>query len=91
MLLWPLAYTLRYLGYTVLKPCLVHGVHGFHDSGSRMKLEAELKCVLFEQEQIVAKFDDLREIKFNHDSDFDEGGLLKAEAQSYSWFIRHDR
>ena len=32
LLLWPLAYALRYIGFTVLKPHLVHGVHGFHDA-----------------------------------------------------------
>jgi len=90
MLLWPLAYALRYLGFTVLQPCLIHGVHGFHDSGSKLKLEAKLKSGLIEQKQIMAGFDDLPEINFNPDTDFDESGVLKADAQSYSWFIRHD-
>ena len=30
LLLWPTAQTLRYLGFEVLEPVVVHGVHGYH-------------------------------------------------------------
>jgi NAD(P)H dehydrogenase (quinone) len=88
--LWPAAYTLRYLGYDVLEPVLVHGVHGYNKGDRRTAMEARLRAVLEAQAGLMAGFDDLPLLRFNADDDFDADGRLKAEAPSYSPFIRRD-
>ena len=90
MLLWPLAYTLRYLGFTVLEPIVVHGVHGYFEGAEREALEARLRATLDAQGDLLAKFDTLPRIQFNADTDFDEAGRLRPNRPSYSPFIRHD-
>ncbi|MEP1931688.1 MAG: NAD(P)H-dependent oxidoreductase [Roseibium sp.] len=91
MLLWPLAYTLRYLGMTVLKPKLIHGVHGYFRGDAERTLETRLKSSLSDHKQTIADFDTLPEIPFNSDTEFDEGGRLKSDAPIHSLFIRHKR
>lgn len=91
MLLWPLAYSLRYLGMTVLKPKLIHGVHGYFEGDAATALETRLRTSLSDHARTIADFDKLPEIPFNRDSDFDANGSLKPEAPGHSHFIRHQR
>lgn len=89
MLLWPMAYTLRYLGFTVLRPIIVHGVHGYHSGDASQLLYARLQRALKDQDRIMSDFDDLPAMAFNADGDFDAEGRLKAESECHSCFIRH--
>lgn len=89
MLLWPLAYTLRYLGFTVLEPKLCHEVHGYHTGDRKSELEHELTKALALHKETIYKFDDLPVMAFNSDNDFDDDLRLKADAHSHSHFIRH--
>jgi NAD(P)H dehydrogenase (quinone) len=91
MLLWPSAYTLRYLGFTILKPEIVHGVHGYHKGSRESALEARLQTVLDAQGNLLESFDGRPEIPFNKDTDFDEHGQLRQDRQSHSLFIRHSK
>ena len=86
--LWPSAYTLRYLGFDVLDPVLVHGVHGYHRDARKAKLEERLKAALAAAPELLSRFDERPVMKFNADTDFDDDGRLKPEAPSYSPFIR---
>ena len=88
MLLWPVAYTLRYLGFSVLLPKIVHGVHGYHEGVEREKLQMRLKSVLDGQKELITGFDQLPLMEFNNDEDFDEKGTLKPDRPSFSSFIR---
>ncbi|MDU8942312.1 NAD(P)H-dependent oxidoreductase [Ovoidimarina sediminis] len=90
MLLWPLAYALRYLGFTVLEPELVHGVHGYHREARKAELEARLRTVLDGQARVIAGLPARAAIPFNADSDFDGAGRLLPDRPSYSGFIRHE-
>lgn len=87
MLLWPAAYALRYCGFTILKPVAVHDVHAARDGEENPK--SRLAGVLRAQTDLIARFDDLPEIRFNADTDFDENGTLKPDRPSHSYFIRH--
>lgn len=89
MLLWPAAYTLRYLGFSVLEPKVVHGVHGYHRGDRRLALEARLQTVLDEQATLIQQFDTRPCLKFNVDTDFDTNGRLRPDRQSETLFIRH--
>jgi NAD(P)H dehydrogenase (quinone) len=88
MLLWPTAYTLRYLGCTVLIPEVVHGVHGYHRGAKLKELRARLRAVLKNHDRIMAVLDERPVLSFNADSDFDTNGRLKANSPSHSLFTR---
>lgn len=89
MLLWPTAYTLRYLGFAVLKPKVVHGVHGYHTGEQQLALESRLQTVLRDQSTLIAQFDSRSCIGFNADADFDTDGRLRSDRPSETLFIRH--
>jgi len=91
LLLWPLAYTFRYLGFTVLEPQLAHGVHGYFEGASESALERRLNSLLADHSAVMGKFDALPTISFNSDSDFNSNGVLKPGAPEHTPFIRHDR
>lgn len=89
MLLWPVAYTFRYLGFAVAQSQVVHGVHGYFEGAERSALENKLKTVLLQHKSVIERFDSLPLEQFNTDTDFDETGRLRDEAVSYNAFIRH--
>ncbi len=88
MHLWPTAYTLRYLGFSVLAPITVHGVHGYHQGEAKVGLETRLRGVLEAQNGVMASWDSHPHLQFNSDDDFDTGGRLRPDRPSYSPFIR---
>jgi NAD(P)H dehydrogenase (quinone) len=55
LLLWPLAYTLRYCGFDVAEPLTVHGVHGYFEGAEERALETRLAEVLADQARIIAR------------------------------------
>ena len=87
--LWPAAYTLRYLGFDVLDPVILHGVHGYHRDERKTALEARLGAAIAGQADLMARYDDLPIMPFNADTDFDAAGRLKPGAPSHSPFIRN--
>ncbi|MGI3185476.1 NAD(P)H-dependent oxidoreductase [Nioella aestuarii] len=89
LLLWPMAQTLRYLGFTVLQPEAVHGVHGYFEGVEEQALRARLGAVLDGQADLIAGLEKRPEIAFNADADFDADGRLKPDSPSHSPFIRH--
>lgn len=89
LLLWPSAYTLRYMGFDVLEPVVAHGVHGYHRGTRRTELEARLETLLADQTRLMREFDRQPLLRFNTETDFDGDGRLKPEAKSHSLFIRH--
>lgn len=88
MLLWPTAYVLRYCGFQICQPVLVHGVHGYHEGQQQEALQARLRHVLEMQRQRMAEFDALPLMAFNADTDFDERGRLKSTAPIVTDFIK---
>ncbi|MBF9057826.1 flavodoxin family protein [Rhodobacterales bacterium HKCCSP123] len=89
LLLWPLAYTLRYCGMDVAEPLLVHGVHGYHEGARKAELEARLANVLAAQADVIAGLGDRPLLPFNADAEFDGDGRLRPDATGHWPFIRH--
>jgi NAD(P)H dehydrogenase (quinone) len=89
LLLWPLAYTLRYCGMDVAEPVLAHGVHGYHEGARKAELEARLAQVLADQREVIAGLETRPLMPFNADDEFDDEGRLRPEAPSHWPFIRH--
>lgn len=90
MLLWPLAYTLRYLGFEVLKPRVLHGVHSYYEGVEKEALQERLQGELVAHKETIAQYETLPRLAFNTDSEFDAEGSLLPNAPSHSAFIRHD-
>jgi NAD(P)H dehydrogenase (quinone) len=90
LLLWPLAYTFRYLGMRVLEPRTIHGVHGYFTGQEQADLQARLQSELAAHADIMREFDSLPAMGFNPDTDFDDSGRLRPASPSHSPFIRHD-
>lgn len=65
LLLWPLAYTLRYCGMDVAEPVLTHGVHGYHEGARKADLEARLARVLADQRAVIATLETRPLLPFN--------------------------
>lgn len=89
MLLWPLAYTFRYLGCRVAQPQVVHGVHGYWKQDVKAALEVRLAAHLSAHTKVISGFNQLPLMRFNPDDAFDEDGRLRADAESVTPFIRH--
>jgi NAD(P)H dehydrogenase (quinone) len=89
LLLWPLAYTLRYCGMDVAEPVLVHGVHGYHRGDRKAQLETRLARLLDAQGDVIGGLWERPLLPFNADTDFDAEGRLGAGAPSHWPFIRH--
>lgn len=89
LILWPIHYTLHYLGFTVLEPALIFGVRGGltgeADIAQRRCLEGELRAHCAR----LANLDTGTAISFNTAEDWDEQRKLKPGAPVHSPFIRH--
>jgi len=88
MLLWPLAYTFRYLGCQVAMPQVVHGVHGYWKDDKKNEMKDRLAAHLSAHSEVVCRFDELPLMHFNPDDAFDESGRLRADAESVTPFIK---
>ena len=86
--LWPLAYTLRYCGFTVKQPLSFHGIHGYFEGDSELALQQRCKDALYTQQQVISDWNDRPNISFNADTDFDNDGRLKPASPSYTPFIK---
>lgn len=89
MLLWPLSQALRYLGFSVLRPRTVNGVHSYHKEAAVEALTDRLHKTLADHQGAIADYDNLPRLKFNADTDFTKAGQLKPDAPSHSAFVRH--
>ena len=89
LLLWPVAQTFRYLGFTILRPLACHDVHGYHEGPDLDALDARLGERLARQADVIAGLDAHPVWPFNRDDDFDGTGRLKPGAPSHSPMIRH--
>lgn len=89
LILWPVLYSLHYVGFDVLEPVILYGIHGTHGGEDPRERDAHLGVQLSRFEQAMTTIDRLPTVPFNRDEDWDERGQLKPEAPSYSPFIRH--
>jgi NAD(P)H dehydrogenase (quinone) len=91
LLLWPLMYALRYVGYDVLEPHLIHDVRGDLDGAAALARDARLarRCDAYRAR--LADWSAWPRVPFNTGADFGPDGALRADAPSHSPFIRHVR
>lgn len=77
LLLWPLAYTLRYCGFDIATPEAAHSVHGYWEGQEKAEVEARLGKVLAGQKALIEDLPNRSRLQFHQDSDFGQDGTLR--------------
>jgi NAD(P)H dehydrogenase (quinone) len=91
LLLWPVHFTLAYVGYTVLRPFLAYGVEAGLRYSDPATVETRLRGTVERLAATLAKVEDVPAIPFNTMAHWGEDGRIIPEAPVYSPFIRRKR
>jgi NAD(P)H dehydrogenase (quinone) len=89
LILWPIHYALRYVGFAVLEPTLITGVRGGYSGEAAAVQDRYLDVQLQSYRLRFANLDNIPVVPFNAENDWDERRKLKPNAPIYSPFIRH--
>ncbi|MBA0436245.1 flavodoxin family protein [Stenotrophomonas maltophilia] len=89
LLLWPLMYSLRYVGFEVMEPHVVHGVRSGLPPERVQAHDAALEAATGNYRERLAHWQQWPSVPFNNSEDFEEGVVLRADATAFSPFIRH--
>lgn len=89
LILWPIHYSLHYVGFTVLEPRIMTGIRSARADGNAVEQPRYLSAQLLAHRDWAARLPDAPAIAFNDARDWDERRKLKASAPVYSPFIRH--
>ncbi len=89
-LLWPLNFTLYYVGFTVLEPFVAYGIEGGLKYSEQSEAVRRLRRCQADFERTLARLDQRPTIPFNGWDDWDEEGRLKPGVPGYSPFMRSD-
>jgi NAD(P)H dehydrogenase (quinone) len=88
LLLWPVNFTLAYVGYTILTPFVAYGVEAGLRYSDPATVEARLKGTAEALAATLANVEDLPAIPFNTMAHWGDDGHITPEAPVYSPFIR---
>lgn len=89
LLLWPVNFTLAYVGFEVLSPFVAYGVEAGLRYSDASEVEARLKQAASDLATRLKTVEDEEVIPFNRMSDWGEDGRIKPSADAFSPFIRH--
>jgi NAD(P)H dehydrogenase (quinone) len=91
LLLWPVQFSLAYVGYTVVAPYIAYGVEAGLRYSDPAVVEARLKGVTEDFRQALNAVDRRPAIPFNRMAEWQTSGRISEDAPVYSPFIRHRR
>lgn len=89
LMLWPVHFTLAYVGYTVLEPFVAYGVESAIAYSKPTALEKRLANIELDLAKRVKGLYQEDEIPFNKMSDWGKDGRITPSSPVYSPFIRH--
>ncbi len=87
-LLWPMNFTLRYMGYSVLPPFVAYGIEGGIRYSDPDSIPARLQGYKDALGERLGGLEQTEPLKFNGWDDWDESGRLKPGVPGYSPFMR---
>jgi len=91
LLLWPVNFSLAYVGFEVLKPFVAYGVEaGLRYSGED-EVTARLKSVEQDFQTRLNTINSAETVPFNRMEDWGDDGHIKKDAPVFSPFIRHNK
>ncbi len=91
LLLWPVNFTLAYVGFDVLKPFIAYGVEAglrYSDAGVVVR---RLKQIERDWRETLSRLDERPAIPFNRMAEWGSDGRIVADAPVHSPFIRRIR
>jgi NAD(P)H dehydrogenase (quinone) len=91
LMLWPVNFTLAYVGYAVLAPFVAYGVEAGIRYSNADVVERRLQTIGQDLAARLGKLDEVAVVPFNRMSDWGEDGRVVSSAPAYSPFIRHRR
>ena len=91
LILWPVNFTLAFVGYTVLEPFIAYGVESAIRYSETGEIEKRLKDIENKLENRLKNIEKSREVPFNQMAHWGEDGRIIPSAPVYSPFIRHNQ
>jgi len=88
LLLWPVNFTLAFVGYSVLRPFVAYGVEAGLRYSEASVMEARLRQVEQDLDATLRALDQRPVIPFNRMAEWGADGRIAAEAEVHSPFIR---
>jgi len=88
LLLWPVNFTLAYVGYTVLAPFVAYGVEAGLRYSDASVVEARLRRVTEDLAEALGALDQRKVLPFNRMAEWGADGRIVADAPVHSPFVR---
>jgi NAD(P)H dehydrogenase (quinone) len=88
LMLWPVNFTLAYVGYEVLAPFVAYGVEGGLRYSDQSAIDARLKRIADDFREQIAEIDARPVIPFNRMAEWGADGRIKPGAPVYSPYVR---
>ncbi len=89
LMLWPVNFTLAYVGFDVLEPHVAYGVEAGLRYSDPREIEERLQNIQSEYISRLQTIENEKPIPFNAMSDWGADGRIKDSAPAYSPFVRH--
>ena len=89
LLLWPVNFTLAYVGFDVLPPHVAYGVEAGLKYSEPSEIEARLRQVGAAYTARLGTIEDEAPLPFNRMNEWGADGRIKASAPVYTPFMRH--
>jgi NAD(P)H dehydrogenase (quinone) len=91
LMLWPVHFTLAYVGYEVLSPFVAYGVEAGLRYSDPTAIEQRLKATVAEFCALLPRAHGRAAIRFNRMEEWGTDGRIVPGARVYSPFVRHRR
>jgi NAD(P)H dehydrogenase (quinone) len=91
LMLWPVNFTLAYVGYKVLEPFIAYGVEAGISYSNPEVIDQRLKNVEHGLADRCRALDSIAEVPFNRMEHWGSDGRINPAAPIYSPFIRHSK
>ena len=91
LMLWPVEFTLAYVGYDILAPFVAYGVESALRYSDPAEIDARLTGIVDALGSDLRQIDERPKVSFNRMSEWGADGRIKPDAPVYSPYIRHRR
>ena len=91
LMLWPVQFTLAYVGYEILAPFVAYGVEGGLRYSDPAAVEARLAAIAADLRGDLARVAERPIVPFNRMSEWGADGRIRPDAPAHSPYMRHRR